>query len=197
MASEQEILEATERLIRRKGVARVTTKEIAREAGCSEGSVFNHFATKDELLLAAVFERLPRFRIALPEAGSGEVSAGLTPIVNAALRFFESVLPVAVAVFADASLLAKHREAMQGRKGGPHHMARTIAGYIEAEQRLGRVDPEAQPLSLAVQLLGTCFFWVFIQSTNGMPLLPGVSEEQFTADLVASLWRGMKPVSSR
>ena len=40
-----------ELVIRTHGLAKATTKEIAKTAGCSEGSLYNHFKSKDDLYL--------------------------------------------------------------------------------------------------------------------------------------------------
>lgn len=45
----QKILEATEHLVQLKGLTRVTTKEIARETGLSEGALYRHFEHKEEV----------------------------------------------------------------------------------------------------------------------------------------------------
>ncbi len=43
-------------LFRQKGIRATTTKDIARRAGVSEGTIYRHFASKDELA-AYIFER--------------------------------------------------------------------------------------------------------------------------------------------
>lgn len=55
------ILEATERLIQLKGLARVTTKEIARESGLSEGARYRHFEQKEEVFFEIMQTHLPIF----------------------------------------------------------------------------------------------------------------------------------------
>src|SRR5690348_14675512 len=59
MNTRQHILDATERIIQTKGFARVTTREIAREAGCAEGTLYKHFVSKDDLFLAVIQKNLP------------------------------------------------------------------------------------------------------------------------------------------
>ncbi|HZU16911.1 MAG TPA: helix-turn-helix domain-containing protein, partial [Candidatus Dormibacteraeota bacterium] len=39
----ERIVAAAARVIRERGVVNATTREIAREAGVSEGSLYNHF----------------------------------------------------------------------------------------------------------------------------------------------------------
>ncbi|MFW6079115.1 MAG: TetR/AcrR family transcriptional regulator, partial [Gemmatimonadota bacterium] len=48
----EQILGAFERLVARHGLDRVTMKELAREAGISVGSIYRHFESKDDLVLA-------------------------------------------------------------------------------------------------------------------------------------------------
>jgi len=48
----RQILEAAARVFARKGYHLATTKEIAREAGVSEGTLYNYFSSKREMLLS-------------------------------------------------------------------------------------------------------------------------------------------------
>jgi AcrR family transcriptional regulator len=50
----RELAAATWRVILRDGIDGTTTREIAREAGCSAGILAHYFAGKDEILLAAL-----------------------------------------------------------------------------------------------------------------------------------------------
>jgi len=50
----QDILEAALRIFTQKGYNGSTTAEIARAAGVAEGTIFRHFATKKELLIAVL-----------------------------------------------------------------------------------------------------------------------------------------------
>lgn len=50
----QEIIEATLRVIERDGVAGVTHRSVAREAGIPTASITYHFATLDDLLIATL-----------------------------------------------------------------------------------------------------------------------------------------------
>lgn len=48
----REILEGAARVFARKGYERATTREIAQEADVSEGTIYNYFASKRDLLMA-------------------------------------------------------------------------------------------------------------------------------------------------
>ncbi len=56
-ARREQIVEAATRVFAQKGFSRATTREVAREAGVSEGTIYNYFEDKDALLMA-ILERL-------------------------------------------------------------------------------------------------------------------------------------------
>ncbi len=56
-ARREQIVEAATRVFAQKGFRRATTREVAREAGVSEGTIYNYFEGKDALLMA-ILERL-------------------------------------------------------------------------------------------------------------------------------------------
>jgi AcrR family transcriptional regulator len=51
-ARREQIVEAATRVFAAKGFRRATTREVAREAGVSEGTIYNYFEDKDALLMA-------------------------------------------------------------------------------------------------------------------------------------------------
>src|SRR5690348_545299 len=138
MKTRQIIIDATERIIQSKGLARTTTKEIAREAGCAEGTLYKHFEDKESLFMAVIQENLPEFALVMREdrAGTGTVAENLEEIALAAIQYYEKLLPLAVSLFADTDLLARQRTWMQENQGSPIRIHERVATYIEAEQRL-------------------------------------------------------------
>jgi TetR/AcrR family fatty acid metabolism transcriptional regulator len=55
-ARREQILRAATRVFAEKGFSRATTREVAREAGISEGTIYNYFEDKDALLMAIMDE---------------------------------------------------------------------------------------------------------------------------------------------
>jgi AcrR family transcriptional regulator len=190
----QQILDAAQRLIERGGFTRLTTREIAREAGCAEGTIFKHFKRKDDLCLAVVLENSPRFKntIAQKRAGKRSVRKNLEDIALAAIRFSDKLIPLASSSFADARLLVRHRKAMQESGRGPKDVFDLIAAYISEEQQLGRINREAVPLIVAALLMGPCFHRAFLRQGMGKNLLP-MNDQKFATGLVATLMRGLSP----
>ena len=188
METKEKILEATDRLIRGKGLARVRTKEIAREAGVAEGTLYVHFPNKEDLFLAVVKKNSPEFAATVrPElAGTRELEVALAEVARAAMSYYEKLISMAAPLFADAELLERQREAIAGQPGGPYRIYERVAVYVEAEQRLGRVKEGLDALSVAALILGPCFQYTFTRQFLGEDPLP-IKEERFVEDLAKTL----------
>src|SRR5439155_23407041 len=104
----QKILDAAEKLLLLKGLGRVTTKEIARETGLSEGALYRHFEHKEEVLFAVLTKHLPTFLEIFQThvAGTGSVSENLEAIALAAIEYYGQLIPMSASFFADTELLA-------------------------------------------------------------------------------------------
>jgi len=191
----QQILDAAQRLIEKEGFSRLTTSEIAREAGYAEGTIFKHFQRKDDLALAVVLENAPRFRdiIAGKQAGTGSVQKNLQDITLAALRLSEKLIPMAAALFADANLLRRQRQALSKTGQGPREAFDLIASYVSQEQQLGRISRRLTPLMVSSLLLGSCFHRAFLRQALGRHLLP-MKDGEFASALVFTLINGLREV---
>jgi AcrR family transcriptional regulator len=194
MSTRQAIIDATEKVIRDRGLARATTKEIARAAGVAEGTIFKHFEKKDDLLLAVVQERLPDLAaVASPErAGALPLRRSLAEIVGAALVYYGHLIPPTIAFFADAELLGRHRAWIKAENAGPRRLYELVAAYVAAEQRLGRVDRRRDPVSVAALLLGPAYHYALLRHFIGDDPLPR-SDADFVAGLVETLVGGLAP----
>jgi AcrR family transcriptional regulator len=166
------ILAGALQVIREKGVVAATTKEIARTAGVSEGSLYNHFANKTELIAATMAEVTSGIRGAMAslfgKVGRHTVEDNLTEFVVTAIAFWSDLLPIVGQVIGDRDLVSwLRREAPAGRNGGPLQGVAALAGYLEAERRAGRLAPDGQPPYLAAALVGACQQYAFLTLLAG------------------------------
>jgi AcrR family transcriptional regulator len=194
-STRERLLDATERIIREQGIMAVTTKDIAREAGYAEATLYRHFQDKTELLLAVMAERISGHFLQLirelpGRAGQGSVAATLEDLVTAAVAFFSHTMPLNVALGADPALTARHNARLRELGAGPDVALHNVAAYIEAEQHLGRVRPEASPHAAAAILLGVSFNYAEIRHVAGMEsvVLPA---ERFAPEVVRTLMAGL------
>ena len=196
MGTREKIVEATERVLREKGLARSTTKEIARAAGYSEGTLYKHFESKEDLFLAVLAERLPSF-VALVEelparVGRGTLRETLEETASTALVFYGEIVPMAASIFSDPGLLARHREGIRARGAGPRMVNEALAAYLDAEKRLGRVREDADPEAAAALILGACYQRAFFRSYLGEDV-PAEGEQGFVEGIVHTLLRSLSP----
>jgi AcrR family transcriptional regulator len=195
----QLILDGAKKVVREKGLAGATTREIAREVGCADGTLYVHFADRVELFLALLRQSLPPMTEPLREleylAGRGTVRANLETVVGGALAFMREVVPLVASLFAEPELLRAHREELRRRNEGPHLSMAAVEKYIRAEQRLGRIDKRVNPKAVYALLYGACLHRVFISHFLGQPV--GPSDEVFIKQTVATMVNGLRPGDDR
>jgi AcrR family transcriptional regulator len=189
----QQILEACQKLIQTLGLARVTTKEIAKASGLSEGALYRHFEHKEDVFLA-VFEKqvvwLADF-LSAKVAGQGDVAENFRQIAFNILRYYEQLIPLTAAFFADNELLEKFRGLLQ-QIGGPQRLHQWVATYIAEEQALGRVAATLPAMNVATSLLGPVFQYAFLRQLTNEDQF-GLADRQFVEKQVEILLAGILP----
>ncbi|MGW1655176.1 TetR/AcrR family transcriptional regulator [Streptomyces atratus] len=190
------IIDAAHQLMLTIGLARATTKEIARAAGCSEAALYKHFPSKEELFVAVLKERLPRLNpllkrlIETPGVGERTVEQNLTEIARQAALFYEQSFPIAASLYAEPRLKERHNAAMRELGTGPHMPIRGLDAYLRSEQAAGRVRADADTYAAASLLLGACAQRAFAyEATEGGG--PPQSLDAFAASVARTLMRGV------
>jgi len=199
MDKRRQILEAAERVFRSKGLAKATTREIARDAGCADGTLYLHFDDRLSLFSALLDECLPDVRDSLHQlkdlVGKRTVRRNLEMVLTAYLAFHQRIQGVVFSIFAEPDLLAAHRRKLSEQCKGPHVSEGLLIDYIRAEQKIGRIDRRAAPEAVSSMLLGACFYRVFIASYMGEPMHP--APEVFIPKIVETVLRGARPEKSK
>jgi AcrR family transcriptional regulator len=190
----QQILDTTQRLIETGGLVRFTTKATADETDGVDATIYGQFKRKEDLCLTLVLENSPKFKHAILQKRPGRhsVTKNLQTIALAAIRFSEKLIPLGVTLCADAQLLERHRQAIREGRKGPKEVLDLLVGYIDAEQRLGRINERVDPLSAAALLFGPCFHWARVRHGMGGGVRSR-KDKEFVVDLVATLMQGLSP----
>lgn len=183
------ILDAAHELMLDIGLARTTTKEIAKAAGCSEAALYKYFASKEELFVTVLGERMPRLGPLLGdlEAGEGDLEQNLTEVARQAALFYQQTFPVLASLYAEPRLKHRHEAAMREMGTGPHKPIQGLDAYLRAEQRAGRVGPGADTYAAASLLLGACAQRAFAYEVGAAPQLL----DDFAASLARTLLSGI------
>ncbi|MCI0397175.1 MAG: TetR/AcrR family transcriptional regulator [Chloroflexi bacterium] len=190
----RQIVDAVEKLIQTKGLARVTTKEIAQATGLSEGALYRHFDHKEDVFFAVLQKHLPILVGTLDNqvAGTKTVRENLVEIALAVLSYYEQLIPMNASFFADTVLLTRFREALRQIGGKPQHLHERVAAYIEEEQRLGRIKPQLPALSIAILLLAAVHHYGFLRQLLGENPFD-TAERQFVENIVQVVTQGILP----
>lgn len=151
----QQLFAAVERVIAAAGPSRLTGRAVTREAGVATGLLYAHFPNFDDFLVGYAVDRA--FQISgevarLPErAGSGTVAGNLR---QAALATPLGTLRALTRLLVFRPELATSVEAVLGDgTAGLHAVERAVAGYLAAEQRLGRVPAGTDTEALALTVV--------------------------------------------
>jgi AcrR family transcriptional regulator len=156
-SSRRRLLDAALACLVEEGYARFTTLAVSRRAGMSQGGLFRHFATKEQLLGATmdhlVEQRLQaweqRFFALPPEQRTPEAGLRLLSTVTTDERL-RAVFDLAAAARTDAAIRAQVAPLLRSFLERMHAVARQVLGdalHLHDELFVGAID-----LALATML---------------------------------------------
>jgi AcrR family transcriptional regulator len=196
----EEILQATQRLIQERGLAGTTTKAIAEQARCAEGSIYRYFPDKHALFVECVKLRYPdfvRMMDSLPDlAGTGSARHHLEEVTKAALAFYRAILPMVAGAMAEYDLLLQQRAFFGQSRSGPRKLIAALAEYVRREQRLGRLSDRASADYVSRTILGACWFHAYLESYLGEEA-PARSDGQFARETIRCLMEPLTKVPNK
>ncbi len=195
----QNIIDATERLLQTQGLARLTTRDIAREAKVTEGLIYHHFKDKVDLVHEAVERRVAETKNLLQnlplQVGTRTLDEVLEDVFYAVYRSHYEVVILICALFTDHQLRGRMMEIMKEKNIGPEKTIEGLNVFLAAEQRLGR-------LSAAVDsnVAARCLWMIALQSAMEDRLLgrnpSPVQIRRSIHAFVQTLMKGFAPAAS-
>lgn len=152
-----QLFDAAEKVLLRDGPSALTSRAVTTEAGVAKGVLHRHFTDFDDFLAEFVLDRrarmTPRAEQLLRAAGTGDV---VDNIAAALQSVFGSVaMAILPMVTFRVALRARLRETWPAGVPILTDAVEIIADYLAAEQRRGRIAPEAEVDGLAPMLVGT------------------------------------------
>lgn len=150
------LLDAAEIVFDRRGVARATLEEIAREAGMTRGALYWHFDNKQELY-AAMLERV-RLPLAEGESALQSLADPFAALEDFAARIFRRVdgCTQTRRVYTIAFLRREHLPAESGLDEVEREMRnvgrRDFVAAFRRAQELGELRPDVTPELAATAL---------------------------------------------
>jgi AcrR family transcriptional regulator len=158
------ILDAAASVMRDRGLANATTRQIAAAAGFSEATLYKHFTDKVDLMSAVLQERSTGFAdLAAALAGAeGDLEERLAAIARAAIAFYTDNFPMLASIFSDRAILRSHQDGLRRHGLGPHQVNEAIMGYLRTEAGAGGIRPDADLYAAAALLMGACMQHAFL-----------------------------------
>ncbi|OGV71177.1 MAG: hypothetical protein A2283_23755 [Lentisphaerae bacterium RIFOXYA12_FULL_48_11] len=158
------ILEAARVIFLKNGYS-ASTKQIAKKAGISEGSLFKHFKTKTDLFMSAMEDDdgiISWEEKLMGSAGKGNIRSNLESVGLQVLRNLQVVLPRIMMVRSSGIML--QGQDYTGSREMPHPVRKlyALANYFRAEVKCGRLVMDNPELG-AQMFLGTLVYYVFQQ----------------------------------
>ena len=158
ITTRQRLLEGAARVFARDGIAGSTTREIAREAGVNEVTLFRHFQSKDGLIAAVISENFGTAAIQaqqIPPATNSDLRADLA---NHALRYNDLLkenLPLIRTMIGEIHHHADHER--QVFKAIFRPLRESLLARLQSASKTGHLIPSADPEILADLFLGMIF----------------------------------------
>ena len=184
------ILDATDRLLARFGYRKMTVEDIAHEAGIGKGTIYLHFASKEEVVLSHVDRIVDRLKERLRQIGSSEAPAAerMREMLLARVMFrFDSIQHYTQSL---NDLLAALRPGLLARRAMYFEdEARIFAEVLANGRRTGEFDFEDEQATAHAMLQATNGLLPYSLSTTELGERQEV--EQRTADVADLILRGL------
>jgi AcrR family transcriptional regulator len=189
----ERILEAASTLVREQGITAVTTRKIAAEAGCAEGSIFRIFGDKGGLLAAVLSFGLPETKQLYETidwaCNASDVRSALARVTEALLDFYQAIFPLIGSALADRDLFERYAGAHRQGGTGPRQAWELTFRFLSSQRQAGRIAEAADIETAAILLTGACQNAVWVNMVTGPDSLPHRGEQlpERIAGLLADL----------
>jgi AcrR family transcriptional regulator len=193
------ILRAAREIFLAKGLD-ATTSEIAAKAGVSHGIIFKRFKTKQVLFQTAMREQSDWGQTIAELLSSGvgrnDVQATLFEVGSIFVQKFLTLIPTLMMSWSNkpenVSDVEQTAAVGKARAAQAQKAVKTIAAYLEAESRLGRIRNTDFEV-VAQAFVGALWHHSFLQVMLGDGRTGLAKERRYVKRLVQSLWIGLDP----
>ena len=182
--ADRAILTATLDLIADRGIYELRIDDVAAHAGVGKAAIYRRYATKDQLVTAAVASLVGR-EIAVPDTGS--TRADLLALMTDAVALYRDALPGRLMPKLVGAMAARPELATAVRDGFLADRRAALTDVVRRGMQRGDLAPDLDT-ELAVDVLaGPLFYRLLI---TGGPI-----DEQLAEGVVALILRGFAPTA--
>jgi AcrR family transcriptional regulator len=190
----EQIIDAALRVFARKGFARATNKDIAREAGVTPGLIYYYFADKEALLQAVIASRSPLrlFEELQPAQWDAPPAEFLSALLLQALNIIESEQIFSLIRTVLSELLHDGTIPSLPALFLPQIINR-LQHYLRLQQEKGVLRAEADPEELAQVLLSALMGLVMRRQVLHDASVLRYSREELVAIVLKAVLPGLRP----
>ena len=173
-----QIVEAAMRLIPERGLRSVTMEQIAEAVGVSPATIYWHYASKDDLVIAVAeyCSPVPIVKTALGDGATGDLEADLRRFVTAMLSHAAGRFEVIQACLTDAWASPRVARHVMGTVALP--MWNELRRYFDAQTKAGRLR-KAHFIPRMLGLAGP--IWTYLMARRALAGMTGVAERALAA----------------
>lgn len=184
-----QILTGAAQVFAEKGFHKATTREIAQAAGVSEGTIYNYFATKRDLLVAMVellaLESLKQIIIDNPPADPKEF---LTLILHDRFKLVEErgylMVPLLAEIFTDAELRAEvYRQVAMP-------VAARVEQYLRSHMEAGLMRP-LNPVVVTRAMIGAIVVNFALKLSRADARYEAMSKDELFEQIISFFLHGL------
>ena len=188
-ARRMQILMGASQVFAEKGYHQATTKEIAKAAGVSEGTIYNYFANKRELLVAMVnaigMQSVREIMVdESPDDPEAFMKAILKDRFEIGKQFGNRVAPLIAEMFTDAEM----RETIYNQIAIP--IAGHIEKFIQTNIETGRFRP-VNPVITTRCFVGSIFINFALKFSGLDKRYHDITEDELIDELVSNFLNGL------
>lgn len=185
--TQEKIIEATMNLIMEKGYGGTTTKDIAKQAGINECTIFRKFKGKKDIVLSAM--TLPEWNPQLKEEDFSYVGNLEEDLVSFSKVYLSKVTPHMVKVSIGLRTPELYGETADGIMEVPSTFKRVMVRYFKEMKKRGVIQ-NTDYEGMAVQFLAMNFGYVFFKASFGEKLME-VEQEEYIKESVRRFVHGI------
>ncbi|MEV4235170.1 TetR/AcrR family transcriptional regulator [Nocardia sp. NPDC050408] len=186
----ESVVVAAQEILVEAGVARLSTKEVAKRAGVAESSIFYHFGDRMGLLQAVIQRHLRPVKDVLGEVEQlPELRAGLVALVEALEEFFLDAIPVMAAVQSDVELRAKFAQRSRELDIGPHRAVDAVVAHLSMPHADQLVSASVDLRAVAVLLVGAAHQRALQRQLSPPDIVAALPTPESVVDTVMPIFR--------
>ena len=185
----QKIIDAAMSLVRDKGYVATTTKDIAREAGVNECTLFRKFQSKKDIVLSGMEQE--RWRGNLTPEAFRNIQWELVPDLEMFMtEYMNRITPDFVRLSIGLRAPQLYEEAAPLVMKVPQAFLSTLTEYFQEMERRGKL-PHLDFECLALTIFSSTFGYTFLNASFGDQLF-SVSREQYIRQSVQTFIQGIQ-----